>query len=126
MLKVVNLVKKFGNNTILNVLNFEINKGEKVAIIGPSGSGKSTILRILTALEESTSGEIYFEQTKIDKKNIPKIRHKIGILFQQFNLFANLNIIDNIVLSPIKTKFLTKEESYQKARKLLKRMGRSE
>jgi len=123
-----NLKKVFGDNYVLNGINETINKGEKVVIIGPSGSGKSTFLRCLNLLEEPTEGEIWFEGKKInDKKaDINKIRQKMGMVFQQFNLFPHLTVLDNITLAPTRLGLMTKDEARDKAMELLKRIGLSE
>lgn len=128
MIKTKNLKKVFGDNYVLNGINETINKGEKVVIIGPSGSGKSTFLRCLNLLEEPTEGEIWFEGKKInDKKaDINKIRQKMGMVFQQFNLFPHLTVLDNITLAPTRLGLMTKDEARDKAMELLKRIGLSE
>lgn len=128
MIETKNLKKVFGDNYVLNGINETINKGEKVVIIGPSGSGKSTFLRCLNLLEEPTEGEIWFEGKKInDKKaDINKIRQKMGMVFQQFNLFPHLTVLDNIILAPTRLGLMTKDEARDKAMELLKRIGLSE
>ena len=128
MITVKDLYKDFGANSEIKVLkgvNEHIEKGEKVAIIGPSGSGKSTFLRCLNRLEEPTSGEIYFEDQLITspKCNIDKLRMKMGMVFQHFNLFPHLSIMDNITLAPIKLLKKNKEEARENAMKLLARVG---
>lgn len=128
MIETKNLQKAFGNHIVLNGINETIEKGEKVVVIGPSGSGKSTFLRCLNLLETPTGGEIWFEGNNItDKKtDIDKIRAKMGMVFQQFNLFPHLSVLDNITLAPVKLKLMTKEEAEQKAMELLKRIGLTE
>ncbi|MBC2575361.1 amino acid ABC transporter ATP-binding protein [Peptostreptococcus canis] len=128
LLDIKDLHKSFGNLKVINGINIEIEKGEIIVIIGPSGSGKSTILRCMNLLEEPTSGDIIFEGKSIikNKKNIDKIREKIGMVFQNFNLFPNKTIIENITLAPIKVKGLNKAEAEEKALKLLKRVGLEE
>ena len=128
MIYVKNLVKKFGDNLVIDDITMNIKKGEKVVIVGPSGSGKSTFLRCLNLLEAPTSGDIVFEgQSILDKKlNINLIRRKIGMVFQQFNLFPHLSVIDNITLAPIKHKLMSKEEAKESALTLLKRVGLTE
>jgi polar amino acid transport system ATP-binding protein len=123
-----NLQKAFGHHMVLNGIDEQIEKGEKVVVIGPSGSGKSTFLRCLNLLEMPTGGEIWFEGNKItDKKvDINKIRCKMGMVFQQFNLFPHLSVIENITLAPVKLGLMTMEEAEQKAMELLKRIGLSE
>lgn len=128
MITVKDLYKDFGENGEIKVLkgvSEHIQKGEKVVIIGPSGSGKSTFLRCLNRLEEPTSGEIYFENELITspKCNIDKLRMKMGMVFQHFNLFPHLSIMDNITLAPIKLLKKSKQEAKQHAMKLLERVG---
>ena len=121
MISVKNLYKTFDGQVVLNNISTEIDKGEKVAIIGPSGSGKSTFLRCLNLLEEPTSGEILFEGNLITdpKTDINKVREHMGMVFQNFNLFANKTVIENITLAPVKLGVLNKEEAYEKAISLL-------
>lgn len=125
MIEVKNLTKKYGEHTVLNGITESIHKGEKVVIIGPSGSGKSTFLRCLNLLEKPTSGEIWFEGKDItDKKtNINEVRQKMGMVFQQFNLFPHLTVKENIMLAPVKLKLMAKEEAEKKAVDLLERVG---
>ncbi len=125
MIKVCNLKKSFGNNEVLKGIDYEINKGDKIVVIGPSGSGKSTFLRCLNLLEVPTSGEIWFDgQLITDKKtDINEVRKHMGMVFQHFNLFNNKTIIDNITLAPIHHKLMTKEEANEKALELLTRVG---
>ena len=128
MIEVKNLKKDFGKHGEIKVLRGiteTIEKGEKVVIIGPSGSGKSTFLRCLNLLEVPTSGEIWFEGTLInDKKHdINKLRQKLGMVFQHFNLFPHLSIEENICLAPVKLKLQTKDEARENAQKLLRRIG---
>ena len=127
MLKTNNLHKYFGNLEVLKGITTEIHQGEVVAIIGASGSGKSTFLRCLNLLEEPTDGEVFFKGenlTNKDKKfNINKIREHIGMVFQHFNLFPNLTVIENITLAPIQVKGMKKEEAEAKAIQLLQKVG---
>ena len=126
MISVENLCKSFGDLEILKGITENIEKGEKVVIIGPSGSGKSTFLRCLNLLEKPTSGSIIFEGTDItnsSEKELNLMRQKMGLVFQHFNLFANLSIINNITLAPVKLKLMTKEEAEAKAEELLKKVG---
>ena len=125
MIDVKNLTKSFGKHQVLQGINEHIEKGEKVAIIGPSGSGKSTFLRCLNLLEEPTSGTITFEGVDItDPKNdINKLRARMGMVFQQFNLFPHMTVKQNITLAPTKLKLMTKEEADRKAVELLERVG---
>lgn len=124
-LKVENLSKNFDKKEVLKNINFEINNKEIVAIIGPSGSGKSTLLRCINMIEKPTSGTIIFDKYNIMKKNINinKYRMNVGMVFQQFNLFPHLSVIDNITLVPIKLGLLKEEQAKNKGRKLLKEIG---
>lgn len=125
MIYVNNLEKSFGKNKVLKGVNEHIKKGEVVVVIGPSGSGKSTFLRCLNLLEEPTSGEIVFEGNSItDKKvDINKIREKMGMVFQQFNLFPHKTVLENLTIAPIKVKGISKAEAEKKAFELLERVG---
>lgn len=127
MIHVNNLHKSFGKNDVLKGINEHINKGEVVVVIGPSGSGKSTFLRCLNLLEVPTEGEIIFEGNDItDKKvDINKIREKMGMVFQQFNLFPHKTVLENLTIAPIKVKGLSKAEAEKKAMELLERVGLS-
>ena len=125
MIHVNNLYKSFGKNDVLKGINEHINKGEVVVVIGPSGSGKSTFLRCLNLLEVPTEGKIIFEGNDItDKKvDINKIREKMGMVFQQFNLFPHKTVLQNLTIAPVKVKGLSKEQAEKKAMELLKRVG---
>ena len=125
MIRVNNLHKSFEKNEVLKGINEHIEKGEVVVVIGPSGSGKSTFLRCLNLLEVPTSGEIIFEGKNItDKKvDINKIREKMGMVFQQFNLFPHKTVLDNLTIAPIKVKGVSKVEAEKKAKELLDRVG---
>ena len=125
LIKVNNLQKSFGGLDVLRGITTEIKKGEVVAIIGPSGCGKSTFLRSLNLLEIPTGGQILFEGVDItDKKvDVDKMRQKIGMVFQQFNLFPHMTIKKNIMLAPVKLKIMTQEEASQRADELLERIG---
>ena len=125
MIDVKNLTKSFGNLEVLKGVSQHINKGERVVLIGPSGSGKSTFLRCLNLLETPTSGEIIFEGQSItdDKCDINKIRQKMGMVFQHFNLFPNMTIRKNITLAPVRTGLMSKDQAEKEARELLKRVG---
>lgn len=125
MISVKNLRKNFGKLEVLKGVNVEIKKGEVVVVIGPSGSGKSTFLRCLNLLEEPTGGEITFEGISItDKKvDIDNIRQKMGMVFQQFNLFPHLSVLENITLGPRKLKNLSVADANEIAFTLLKRIG---
>ncbi|WP_249628805.1 amino acid ABC transporter ATP-binding protein [Streptococcus uberis] len=125
LIHIENLHKYFGKNEVLKGIDLRIEQGEVLVIIGPSGSGKSTLLRSMNLLEEPTKGRITFEGIDItDKKNdIFKMREKMGMVFQQFNLFPNMTVLENITLSPIKTKGLSTSEAEQKAYELLEKVG---
>ena len=121
MIIVKDLHKKFDDNHVLRGVNYHIHQGEKIVVIGPSGSGKSTFLRCLNLLEIPTSGEIWFDGQEITnpKINMDKIREHMGMVFQNFNLFNNLTIMDNITLAPTKLKIMSKEGACENALKLL-------
>lgn len=121
MLEVRNLKKSYNKKIILNDISFTINKGEVVGIIGESGCGKSTLLRCICKLEKINSGSILFNNKKID--TIDNYYKKVGMVFQQFNLFNNLSVIENIILAPVKLKVLNIKEAKNQARKLLKDMN---
>ena len=125
MIDVKNLTKNFGDLQVLKGVSQHIEKGERVVLIGPSGSGKSTFLRCLNLLETPISGEIVFEEQTItdEKCDINKIRQKMGMVFQHFNLFPNMTILKNITLAPVRTGLMNKEQAVKEARELLKRVG---
>ena len=125
MIDVKNLCKSFGDHEVLKDVNEHIEKGEKVVIIGPSGSGKSTFLRCLNLLEDPTSGDIIFEGQNITSKqtDINLVRRRMGMVFQQFNLFPHLTVRENIKLAPVKLKVMTEEEADKRALELLERVG---
>lgn len=125
ILSIKDLHKSFGINEVLKGIDLDVHKGEVIAIIGPSGSGKSTFLRTMNLLEVPTKGTIHFEGVDItDKSNdIFKMREKMGMVFQQFNLFLNMSVLDNITLSPIKTKGIDKASAQKKAYELLEKVG---
>lgn len=125
LIQVQGLEKAFNDNKVLNGITTDIRKGEVVAIIGPSGSGKSTFLRSLNLLEQPTGGKILFEGVDITdpKVDINKHRQKIGMVFQQFNLFPNKTVKENIMLAPVNLKLLTEEEASKRADELLQRVG---
>ncbi len=125
LIEIKNLKKSYGDHVVLDGINTTIKKGEVIAIVGPSGCGKSTFLRSLNKLERPEAGEIVFEGTDIlDKKtNINKVRQKIGMVFQQFNLFPNKTVLQNIMLAPMKLKGVSAEDSKNRAMELLKRVG---
>ena len=128
MISVKGLRKSFGNLHVLRGVDQEITAGEKLVVIGPSGSGKTTFLRCLNLLEEPTGGHIFFKGEDITspKCNINKIRQQMCMVFQQFNLFPHLSIMDNITLAPVKLKLQSKEQAEDNAIKLLKRIGLEE
>lgn len=128
MIKVTNLYKKFNNQEVLKGINEEIRKGEVVVVIGPSGSGKSTFLRCINLMEKPTEGKILFENKSITDKasDINVIRQQMGMVFQQFNLFPHMTVLDNISFAPRKLKGLTKKEGVELALRLLKRVGLQE
>ena len=123
--KVENLKKSFGSLEVLKDINMEVKEGEVVCLIGPSGSGKSTFLRCLNKLEEPTGGVIIVDDYDLMAKtsDINKIRENIGMVFQQFNLFPHLSVLQNIMLAPVDRKRMTKEQAEEKAKKLLDRVG---
>jgi polar amino acid transport system ATP-binding protein len=127
-ISVKNLKKTFGDLEVLKDISTDVYKGEVLCIIGPSGSGKSTFLRCLNKLEKPTGGSIIVNgEDIVDKKvNINKVRENIGMVFQHFNLFNNLNIIDNLTLAPVQLKKCSKEEAQERAKKMLARVGLAE
>ena len=128
LIEVDGLKKSFGEHEVLKDISTTVSKGEVIAIIGPSGCGKSTFLRSLNLLEQPTGGTIKFEGTDITNKSVDinKMREKMGMVFQQFNLFPNMTIKKNIMLAPVKLGKMTKEEAEKKAEELLKRIGLSD
>ena len=128
MIKVKNLHKKFDELEVLKGIDEHIRPGEVVVVIGPSGSGKSTFLRCLNQLETATEGEIYVDDELITdpKCDVNKVRQKMGMVFQQFNLFPHLTILENITLAPVMLKKMTKDQAKEKAMELLRRVGLEE
>lgn len=128
ILEIRNLCKSFGDHEVLKGISTTIRKGDVLALIGPSGCGKSTFLRSLNLLEIPTSGHVLFEGTDMTDKSVDinHVREKIGMVFQQFNLFPNMTIKENIMLAPVKLKKMTREEAEKKAMELLKRIGLSD
>ena len=128
MINIENLSKNFGNLKVLKNISTTINKGEIISIIGPSGSGKSTFLRCINKLEEPTEGHIYIDDMDLmDKKtDINKIRERVGMVFQHFNLFPNMTVLENLTLSPIMVKKESKEEAEKYASYLLEKVGLSD
>ena len=125
MIDVINLRKSFGKVEVLKGINIKINKGDIVAVIGVSGSGKSTFLRCLNQLETATDGTIIVDGYNVTDKHtdINKVRENIGMVFQHFNLFPHMTVLDNIMLAPVELKKMTKEEAREKGMQLLKRVG---
>lgn len=143
MIDIVNLEKHFGDLVVLDGVNLKIEKGEKIVVIGASGSGKSTLLRCINMLEVPTGGEIFLDGEKVNKSkeemkkeikekgknnvsDINKMRQKMGMVFQNFNLFPHLTVLENIMLSPVKLNLQTEEEAKQTAMELLKKIGLEE
>lgn len=128
LIEIKNLHKYFGKNEVLKGLDIQIKKGEVVVMIGPSGSGKSTFLRTMNLLEKPTDGEVYFEGINIADKSVDVFKHreKMGMVFQQFNLFPNMTVLENLCLAPIKTGKMTKDEALKTAEDLLQRVGLSD
>ena len=128
LIEIKNLHKYFGKNEVLKGLDIQIKKGEVVVMIGPSGSGKSTFLRTMNLLEKPTDGEVYFEGINIADKSVDVFKHreKMGMVFQQFNLFPNMRVLENLCLAPIKTGKMTKDEALKTAEDLLQRVGLSD
>ncbi|MDY3926024.1 MAG: amino acid ABC transporter ATP-binding protein [Anaerotignum sp.] len=126
--KVEQLKKSFGSLEVLKGIDLEVKEGEVVCLIGPSGSGKSTFLRCLNRLEETTAGTVIVDDNDITdpKCNINKVRENIGMVFQQFNLFPHLNVLENIMLAPVDRKKMSKEEAKQTAERLLATVGLAE
>ena len=125
IIRVKNLSKAYGDNVVLENINTEIKQGDIIAIIGPSGCGKSTFIRTLNLLEQPTKGELYIDGENILEKgrDINKMRQKVGMVFQHFNLFPNMTILKNITLAPMKTKGISKEDAEKLAMSLLTRVG---
>lgn len=125
MLEVKKLKKKFGKNIVLKDISFTVNEGDIISIVGPSGSGKSTLLRCINMIEKPSGGDIVFEgKSLMDKKtNLSLVREKIGMVFQQFNLFANLTVTENITLAPVKLKLMDDKMAYKKGMELLENVG---
>lgn len=120
MLEAKNIEKSFGKLKVLKGINLTVNQGQRIVIIGPSGSGKSTFLRCLNLLEEPSKGDVRYNNVKLTNDNKLQMRKKIGMVFQNFNLFTNLTVLDNLILAPVKEGVLTEKEALKKADKLLK------
>ena len=125
MLNVKHLKKSFGKNVVLKDINFEVKEGDIIAIVGPSGSGKSTLLRCLNMIEKPSGGKIIFEGKDLlsKKTNLSLVREKIGMVFQQFNLFMHLSVLDNLTLAPVKLKVMGEGNAKRKAMMLLDTIG---
>lgn len=128
MIKVKDLMKQYGDNVVLKKIDLEVQPGEVISVIGPSGSGKSTFLRCINGLEELTAGHIHVDELDIadPNVNIDKLRQRVGMVFQSFNLFPHLTVIENIILAPVTLKKMTKEEAIERAKQLLAKVGLSE
>ncbi len=128
MVEIVELYKRFGHHEVLKNINLQVYPSEVVVVVGPSGSGKSTMLRCINGLESATSGHIYIEGVDItDKKvDINRVRQRVGIVFQSFNLFPHLTALRNVTLAPIKVRKMSQEEAEEKAMRLLERVGLAE
>lgn len=122
-LKIKGLRKSFGENKVLNGINFELNEGERVVILGPSGSGKSTFLRCINWMEEPTAGEMYFDGELMTEKNIRRMRRNIGMVFQHFNLINNMTVMENLTLAPVKLRLMKRDEAEKRAMELLRHIG---
>ena len=123
MLKIKNLKKSFNGIKVLKNINLEVEKGERIVIIGPSGSGKSTLLRCINRMTNPTSGFIYFNDILLTNENITEYRQKIGMVFQTFNLFNNLTVLNNIILAPVKLGLMTEQDAMKKACEYLKKIN---
>ena len=125
MIRVENLNKRYGDNEVLKKIDLDVKQGEVISVIGPSGSGKSTFLRCINGLEEITGGHIHVDEFDIADPhiNIDLIRQRVGMVFQSFNLFPHLTVIENITLAPVTLKKMTKEQAREKAGQLLKKVG---
>ena len=128
MIKVRNLHKSFGQLEVLKGIDYDIKEKEVICVIGPSGSGKSTFLRCINLLEEITAGEVFIDGVKINdpKTDINEIRREVGMVFQQFNLFPHMRVIDNITISPIKIRKMNQQDAEELARQLLEKVGLSD
>ncbi len=126
MIEIKGLHKYFGENQVLKGIDQSVNEGEVLCIIGPSGSGKSTMLRCINRLEEPTDGEIFMDGELITEDNLDRIRTKMGMVFQSFNLFPHMSVLDNLTCGPVNVKGESKAEAEEKAKKLLARVGLAE
>lgn len=129
MIEIKNLMKKYGENIVLKDITENVNKGQVICVIGPSGSGKSTFLRCLNVLEKPNSGKILFEGkdlTNISEKELCALREKMGMVFQSFNLFPNMTVLENIKVAPMRVKGIAEDEAEKKAKQLLEKVGLSD
>lgn len=129
MIEIINLMKKYGKNIVLKDITENVNKGQVICVIGPSGSGKSTFLRCLNVLEKPNSGKILFEGkdlTNISEKELCALREKMGMVFQSFNLFPNMTVLENIKVAPMRVKGIAEDEAEKKAKQLLEKVGLSD
>lgn len=129
MIEIKNLMKKYGKNIVLKDITENVNKGQVICVIGPSGSGKSTFLRCLNVLEKPNSGKILFEGkdlTNISEKELCALREKMGMVFQSFNLFPNMTVLENIKVAPMRVKGIAEDEVEKKAKQLLEKVGLSD
>jgi len=123
IIKIEGLVKRFGKLEVLRGVNLEVKRKEAIVIIGPSGGGKSTLLRCINKLEEYQGGKIYLDGVDIDQYDVNKLRTRIGMVFQQFNLFPHMNVLRNLILAPTKVKNMPEDKAIEKAKMLLSRVG---
>ncbi len=123
IIKIENLVKRFGKLEVLKGINMEVNKKETIVIIGPSGGGKSTLLRCINKLEHYQGGKIYLDGKDIDEYDINQLRTRIGMVFQQFNLFPHMSVLQNLILAPVKVKKILESKAIEKAKVLLNKVG---
>lgn len=123
VLSIRNVSKKFGNHTVVDKVSFDVFESDRIILCGPSGSGKSTLLRMINGLEKLNSGQIFYRDQEITRRNLGEIRKHIGMVFQQFNLFSNLSVLDNLIAAPIKVLGQSKQEMIEKANKYLKTLG---
>ena len=129
MIEIKNLMKKYGKNIVLKDITENVNKGQVICVIGPSGPGKSTFLRCLNVLEKPNSGKILFEGkdlTNISEKELCALREKMGMVFQSFNLFPNMTVLENIKVAPMRVKGIAEDEAEKKAKQLLEKVGLSD
>lgn len=123
IIKIENLVKRFGKLEVLKGVNMEVRRQETIVIIGPSGGGKSTLLRCINKLEHYQDGKIYLDGKDIDEYDINQLRTRIGMVFQQFNLFPHMNVLENLILAPVKVKKVEEAQAIEKAKYLLNKVG---